>query len=353
MNASDRGRRLARLDGLRGLAAAGVLLYHLANWPGLPVTLGWSAGWVFRSGWTLVDLFFVLSGYVLAHVYGAPGALRAPGAMTAFWGARIARLWPLHLFTLGLFALFAWGGGNSLPHLVAHAFMLQGLDPATARSFNSASWSLTIEMLCYGVFCLGAWLGDRPLMWVTVLAVVGCGWWLAVLGHPGGPWFGETLPRGMFGFFMGQLLWRTRDHGRRIPTMALVAAMTIGLWLDDGTISPVAPLGFLTWPAAVLLALRWPVMESRPMHWLGQRSFGIYMMHMLAIHAIDALRPPHALGWLGFLTGQTSIVVLTLLAAEASYWSLEMPGRRIIRAGFAAWHGRILSPDGAGITAGA
>lgn len=333
-------KRLARLDGLRGLAAAGVLLYHLANWPGLPVRLGWAAGWIFRSGWTLVDLFFVLSGYVFAHVYGAPGQLQARGAVASFWVARIARLWPLHLFTLGLFALFAWGGGNNAPHLAAHALMLQGFDLMTARSFNTVSWSLTIEMLCYALFCIGARLGDRVLMWIAVLAVIGCGWWLTVAGSPGGPWFEEVIPRGAFGFFIGQLLWRTRDIGARIPGVVLVAAIVAGLMLDNGRISPLVPLGLLTWPGAIVLALRMPVMESRPMHWLGERSFGIYMVHMLAIHAIDGQWPPRTLGWTGFLAGQAAIVMLSLLAAELVYWWVEVPGRRLIRKAFASWRER-------------
>ena len=333
--------RLTRLDGLRGLAALGVLVYHLANWPGLPVKLGWATGWVFRSGWTLVDLFFVLSGYVFAHVYGAPGQLQTPGALINFWGARVARLWPLHLATLALFAIFTWGGGNNAPHLLAHALMLQDYDLPTARSFNSVSWSLSIEMLCYFVFCLGARIGDRALMWITVLAVVGGGWWLGVLGHPGGPWFGEIIPRGLFGFFMGQLLWRGRAQCQHIPSLALVAAMALGLWLDNGRISPMVPLGFLAWPSAVLLALRLPVMDSRPVHWLGERSFGIYMVHLLAIHALDILWPPHALGWTAFLAEQAAIVGLALLGAEFAYHWVEMPGRRLIRTLVADWADRM------------
>lgn len=331
MDLSSTRERLGRLDGLRGIAAFGVVLYHLANWPGLPIMLGPIAGWVFRWGWTLVDLFFILSGYVFAHVYGAPGQLRAPGALAQFWVARIARLWPLHLVTLGLFVLFAWGGANNGAHLAAHTFMLQGFDLQAARSFNSVSWSLTIEMLCYGLFCLGAWLGDRTLMWVSVLAVVGSGWWLFVLGHPGGPWFGETVPRGGLGFFMGQLLWRNRDHAARLPWPLLIIVMITGLWLESTGTSPLVPLGFLTWPAAVLLALRLPAMESRPIRWLGERSFGIYMVHMLFVHAIDTLWPPHALGKMEFLAEQLGIVILTLLAAEGAYQWIEMPGRGMIR----------------------
>ncbi|WCT79909.1 acyltransferase family protein [Novosphingobium humi] len=331
MEKRDRSERLARLDGLRGFAAAGVVLYHMANWPDLPVRLDPITGWVFLKGWTLVDLFFVLSGFVFAHVYGAPDQLRRPQAMRAFAVARFARLWPLHFAVLCLFAAFSWGGGNNGPHFAAHALMLQGFDLMSARSFNSASWSLTIEILCYALFAAGAWLGERVLLWITVLAVVGCGWWLAVLGHPGGPWFGETIPRGILGFFTGQLVWRNRALGARLPAALLWAMVGAGLWLDNGHISPLVPLGLLTWPAAVLLALRMPVMESAVMHWLGQRSFGLYMVHMLFIHAIDGIWPPQGLNWPGFVAAQAAIATLTLAAAEGAFRWIEVPGRRAIR----------------------
>ncbi|WDF75100.1 acyltransferase family protein [Novosphingobium sp. KACC 22771] len=339
MHKRDGSERLARLDGLRGLAAAGVVFYHMANWPDLPVHLDRVTGWVFREGWTLVDLFFVLSGYVFAHVYGAPGLLRQRGAMRTFAVARFARLWPLHGVTLCLFALFSWGGGNNASHFLAHALMLQGFDLDAARSFNSASWSLSIEILCYALFAAGAWFGERTLLWITVLAVVGCGWWLAVLGHPGGPWFGETIPRGIFGFFTGQMLWRNRAWGARLPIAALLVMVCAGLWLDNGRISPLVPLGMLTWTAAVLLALRMPVMESAAMHWLGQRSFGLYLVHMLFIHAIDAVWPPQNLHGPAFVLAQAAIVLGTLIAADAAYRWIEMPGRRVIRRAMGAASG--------------
>jgi len=328
--------RLARLDGLRGVAAAGVLVYHSANWSGLATTPAWGLGWVFRSGWTFVDLFFVLSGYVFAHVYGAQGQLRGPGATTAFWVARVARLWPLHLVTLALFAIFGWGGANNAAHLMLHLFMLQGFDLAAIPCFNAVTWSLTIEMLCYALFCLSARAGDRALWWMTALAVLGGGGFLALLGHAdGGPWFAEIIPRGLFGFFTGQALWRYRDLCARIPLVTLWGALALGMWLDQGRISTLVPLGLLTWPAAVLLALRMPVMESRPFHWLGQRSFGIYMLHMLAIPVVHTLWPPAGLRGAAIVWSQLAIIALTLLAAEAAFWGVEMPGRRIIRASLA------------------
>jgi peptidoglycan/LPS O-acetylase OafA/YrhL len=324
--------RLTRLDGLRGLAASGVVLYHLANWPGLDVTLDPVTGWVFRHGWTLVDLFFTISGYVFAHVYAAPGQLVQAGALRGFWVARVARLWPLHAAVLLVLALTTWGGANNAPHFVAHLFMAQSLDLDTARSFNSASWSLSIEILCYAAFSLAARIADRALWWLTALSVLSSLYWLALLGHPAGPWFGEIIPRGFLGFFMGQTLWRARAPLAKIPTPAIIAALALGLiWQTTASISPLVPLGALAWPAAILLALRSSTLDARPIQWLGERSFGIYMVHMAVLRGIDAALPPHSQSLPTFLASQAAILGLTLALAQACYFAIELPGRRLIR----------------------
>jgi peptidoglycan/LPS O-acetylase OafA/YrhL len=56
--------------------------------------------------------------------------------------------------TLGSFALFAWGGDNTIRTLAWHLAMLQGFDPVAATAFNGVSWSISIEMACYALFSL-------------------------------------------------------------------------------------------------------------------------------------------------------------------------------------------------------
>jgi len=331
--------RLARLDGLRGAAAVGVAIHHLfyhlyvSYW--VPEPLCWLTDWLRHWGWTLVDLFFVLSGVVFAHVYGAPGQLRAPGALRDFWVARFARLYPLHLVMLLLFAMFVWGTpGNTWGTFAAHLVMLQGFVPPIAGSFDNASWSLSIEVACYLLFCAAAWRGDRALVWVSGLAFGGALWWLVVVdGRPGGPWSADCLPRGLMGFFGGQLLWRARAHFARIPMLVLIALIATGFWLQQGHYSPLVPLGLLTWPAIVVLTLRLPMMESAPMLWLGERSYGIYLINMAVIRVIDTLigrgwLNPAAWGQPGSVATYAGASVIILLAAEASYRLIEVPARR-------------------------
>src|SRR5687767_4242994 len=104
------GTRLARLDGLRGVAACGVALYHVqALYPGgLAGVYGGAAGWLYAWGWTMVDLFFVISGYIFAHVYVGVQPIERPRDRVDFAVARIARLYPLHILLLLAVAALEW-----------------------------------------------------------------------------------------------------------------------------------------------------------------------------------------------------------------------------------------------------
>ena len=164
--------RLARLDGLRGLAACGVAFgYHGANMlapAGLPNEL-WLAplAWLRSWGWTLVDLFFVLSGYIFAHVYLTAGSLTRPGGMADFAVARIARLWPLHLVLLLAMALIDFANPANTPGaFVAHLAIVavDGLQNAFARSQRNIHLAVEDELqLVKRLKILGIFFGPKRL----------------------------------------------------------------------------------------------------------------------------------------------------------------------------------------------
>ena len=85
--------RLEALTGLRFVAAAAVFAVHLKDWVRTPA---WNPGTMANAA---VGFFFVLSGFILAHVYRREGK---PVAATAFYRARFARIWPAHLVCLAL-----------------------------------------------------------------------------------------------------------------------------------------------------------------------------------------------------------------------------------------------------------
>jgi peptidoglycan/LPS O-acetylase OafA/YrhL len=163
--------QLPSLTALRGIAALWVVLYHysvqcFSHLDATPYT------YLIHKGYLAVDMFFMLSGFVMAHVYHRSFSESiTPRNYWSFMAARIARIYPLHLMILLLFVAtaVAWHltagssrsalrdvplqGPQSVEAFVANVFMLQGLD-AGKLSWNYPSWSISVEFVAYLLFPL-------------------------------------------------------------------------------------------------------------------------------------------------------------------------------------------------------
>jgi peptidoglycan/LPS O-acetylase OafA/YrhL len=330
--------RLAGLDGLRGLAAAGVavhhIFYHFAAWPLTASPFAQVADWFKVSGWTLVDLFFLLSGFVFAHVYVPGDPLKSRAGFAEFWVARIARLYPLHLTMLLLVAIFASNPANTLTAFAAHLVMAQAFVNPIAGTFVKPAWSISIEMVCYLIFALAALWPRRGLVWFCVILAFTAGQYLWIFGPPGGPWAGDSLARGLFGFFLGQCLWLGRERLRRVPSWLLVVLVFAGFWLQVGDYSPLVPLTLLAWAPALLLGLRLRWLGSPVMVWLGDRSYAVYLINLPLISGAAAVVDVAALTAGQVIAAHVALLLAILLASEASFRYLEAPARRAIRSGW-------------------
>ncbi|MEO8330191.1 MAG: acyltransferase, partial [Candidatus Nanopelagicales bacterium] len=248
-------RDLAALTGLRTIAACAVLGYHL-----LPAFAA-----AIPSAGPGVDLFFALSGFVLAHVY-----LRVMGerwqwrSTLKFWWLRLARIYPVYVATLlvaGVYlALQANWGHTESPDTqfftLTRFFKQLVFMPEGHRDFstwNIPAWSILAEAMAYLVFpllvlALG-WLNRRHLpWWLFVAAAMACyapvvlaasGWWWEFGNHGYHPLMRITCE-----FPAGALLYlavvRLRDRhvdetrlARASVTLsvALTAAVAIGIVL--------------------------------------------------------------------------------------------------------------------------
>ena len=137
-----------------------------------------------------VSFFFILSGFVLTYVHP-----RIDGGMefARFWVARLARIWPLHIFTLVVVLIVQPFGRNPFKHFFSefflNLFLLQSWAPIrrVAMSFNFVSWSISVELFFYLVFPFLLPLvfrmpGKTFLGAVALYVLVACGG--AVLGLP-------------------------------------------------------------------------------------------------------------------------------------------------------------------------
>jgi peptidoglycan/LPS O-acetylase OafA/YrhL len=333
--------RLARLDGLRGVAACVVVAYHLQIlfFNGLSNFCGGIAGWFFQWGWTFVDLFFVISGYIFAHVYRGGAELRSGGQLGAFAAARVARLYPLHLAMLMIVAAVDWGRPeNTIQIFLCHLFMLQGLVPGADSGFDGPSWSISVELLCYLLFALAACSGKRALTSVSVALVTLIVTKLAMFGLPGGPWGADCLIGGVLGFFIGQLLWQYRDVLARVPTIVLGLTLAVGTMVDVGSYSPLLPLDLLAWPSALLLVLRINTFEAPLLLWLGERSYGIYLVHYPVLNIfLGMLGKSHASAT-GVIALYVVFTIIVLALSDVTLRLVERPGRRAVRAAWIKRH---------------
>lgn len=326
--------RLAPLDGLRGLAACGVaFLYHPkilfapALIAALPQPVRWFADW----GWTLVDLFFVISGYIFAHVYLSGEGLKR-GQLIDFTVARFARLYPLHLvMLLACAVLLPDEPGNTLHAFFIHLVMMQQFVQPVGHTFDGPTWSISVEVICYVLFAMAAVREPRVLRAVSIVAVLVALAHFCVQGRAGGPWVGDGVPRGLLGFFMGQLLWQGRERLARVPSALLACALVFGVLIDTGNFSSVLPLGLIAWPALLVLALRLPALGSRPMLWLGDRSYAIYLVHYPLILLIGHWHAPFGGGIGTMLLVAVPYTLAVLALSDLSYRFIEGPSRRAIR----------------------
>lgn len=159
------------LDTLRALAILLVFCYHYMVFVSGEPTFGWLS----TVGWIGVDLFFVLSGYLIGNQVFAARARGQSISLTAFYARRALRTWPV--FWLVLAAYFLWPqvlGGRTPPPLWSFLTFTQNyqLQPGTAFSH---AWSLCIEEQFYAVFPLIVLLAWR--LRDTVRAGRALAWW--------------------------------------------------------------------------------------------------------------------------------------------------------------------------------
>ncbi len=207
-------KRLTSLDGLRGIAALSVVVWHWQHF--YAIGGAWQDGSkrvaepffaalkpLYAQGWAAVDLFFVLSGFVFFWLYGEAIRTREAGGWR-FALLRFSRLYPLHFAMLMLVAalqlsflrlhgIYFIYQANDWPHFFASLFMVQNWWPNGPQSFDGPAWSVSVEVLLYVLFFAACRAGLKAGVQSFILAI-GAG---ALF------WFDEHIARAVIGFFMG------------------------------------------------------------------------------------------------------------------------------------------------------
>jgi peptidoglycan/LPS O-acetylase OafA/YrhL len=339
------------LTSIRGVASLWVFSAHVAScfYPVMPHRL--AIGLV--CGWLGVDLFFVLSGFILASVYAA----LVPAQWGRFWVKRALRVFPLNTALMAFLVVCALlgirtGARVDWPDLPWHFLMLQSFVPEHRTGWLFVNWSVGIELICYAAFPLLA-LGMRGLgrgaLMLAALAVAALtyDWQLRVLGS----FFGSyAVMRCGSEFLLGAVAGTLALRLPRLPPVlagtaefGALAALLVGVsgglgaeWcaaLGSRRMAcvPLAAAALIfalasdTGPMARLL--RWG-----PLFWLGQISFSLYLIHWPLMSRMAVF----AWLWSGgpptvAVIAAWGVLVLALgLALSAlTYRFIELPGRRL------------------------
>jgi peptidoglycan/LPS O-acetylase OafA/YrhL len=342
-NVTDAGSgRIPELDALRGLAAIGILALH--TMPGL-----------FFWAWSCVDLFFVLSGFLITGILLENAG--APRMLISFYARRILRIWPVYYLALAatvtIFLAIGRYDSGSWPSLPSGQWLclifLQYTDHYFVNGghleyiwYFAHSWSLAVEEQFYLVWPL-LFLVVRPTLRVFCgMALLAVGY--AIWARSQGMYF-YLLPVRMDGLLFGIVLaFLAHDRNSilyRLPFRAFVYPGLLGLiliapyLLSRGELnlfgSPprraVEVMAFcLIFASAVAVCIRWTgarllaPLRTPPLLHLGRLSFAIYMYQVpigyLGLEAVarGALEKPvaHGLTW-----------IITLILAHCSYRYME------------------------------
>ena len=349
---------LRALTSLRAFLAVGVVLFHYQlQWD---PALGFSP--IIERSRLAVDAFFMLSGFILAHVYG-PAVAAGTFSYRRFIVARIARLYPLHLAVLGgvlVMVLVAKAAGvqydpatYTLEGFVKTLLLVQAWFPSlVGYNWSGPSWSLSAEWFAYLLFpayaLIAMKLKARPWA-LLLLGVLGFVVIDAVYGHM----FGKVLPRAeddmgilriLPEFLIGMALYGLghRWHWPRPIAVAACVTASLGLLLamqfslDDRLVVGLAAPVILTWSMLAKATGEGPL--SAPLAvFSGEASFALYLVHMPLIVAYKGIASELRGIDSGFYMSPSELAglfVVTVAAAAALHLGVEKPGRRWIRRRF-------------------
>jgi peptidoglycan/LPS O-acetylase OafA/YrhL len=341
------------LTAIRGIAAWWVVVFHFRE--ALP--LG-TPGFIHRlsdAGYLAVDLFFILSGYVIALNYGnwfatGPFTMRRYGQ---FLARRLSRIYPLHLFMLVAFltvplatTLFSQQhspGPLRLRYFGLSFLLMQNWGIDHGLAWNVPAWSISTEWFAYLAFpCLvmGSFrlttTSLRSLVFmVALLALLDV--WVATASPAGLGYSGQVfaLLRCVLEFGVGIGIARLGNGRRQTPDERAAA---LGIALACFAIFALLPVpDFLIMPpgfAALVHGLSDEggtaarLLRAAPLQWLGLVSYSTYLSHyLLKIWTKFILVRPSVPDGIPFAAYGLAV----LLASALLYYSVERPGQRWLR----------------------
>ncbi len=366
-------KHIGSLTSLRGIAALIIVVHHFSYYalPQLGVLIS-SHSYFFANGYLSVDLFFILSGFIMTHVY--LDRFKSGVTKSNYWAylrARFARIYPLHLFTLLVLVALqsielissnpaAFTGKFNLTALFANLVLLQAFalncPPLFACDtyWNEPAWSISVEFIIYCIFpfILLAISKNKPKIDAIVYLLTLIASLLLIrfthnnldniIGIP-------SIARCGLECILGIITYKfyQRYQDRQLPNLDLVAIIAIGVIMHNWSDELRGVHDWAILPAFSLLILsisnptsrfRWRLMNSPILLYLGTISYSIYMVHWCLISILKSVWM-YKIGLVfgSNLNGLESIVALgifisiVILTGSLTYRFIELPMRDLLK----------------------
>jgi peptidoglycan/LPS O-acetylase OafA/YrhL len=350
------------LTGLRGVAALWVMMFHGAQFSAtLDDKDRYISELIAGGGYLGVDVFFVLSGFILAHHYAASVRDWSFRRYGEFLMRRLARIYPVHIAALILLgALALLQVVLDIPRIYTQDLsaygLLRSLSLTNAWSipalstWNVASWSVSAEWAAYLAFPMVVLVSIRLRSSAAVAAIclllTALALSIRLSEHSSGLAFG--LHRIAAEFTGGVLLYsvwkQATPLGHRIArklSFTAVAVLIVSANLMDahfGTRSVMAFLPILAFLVVYGFAIDRTALSAPSMQYLGKLSYSIYLVHQTfmyfardVVSSLDRAHQP-----LAVMLGVLIAIILTILCAAWLFHSIEEPARRLILRHFSA-----------------
>jgi exopolysaccharide production protein ExoZ len=292
------GHNLRVMEGMRGFAVFLVFLVHYAflvnPWVAQPSTLHQFSDTLYKIGNAGVDLFFVLSGYL---IYGS--LIARPQKFTRYMRRRIKRIYPAFLVVFAVYVLlsFLFPSESKIPHdlaggtayLIANLLLLPGIFPI--EPIITVAWSLSYEILYYllvPLVIIIAGLRLRSSLWRIIFFFAVAMAFLALCTVYGGP---VRLVTFVAGILLYEVLnqQHIRAPGSGIGLLALVVALLMPLSagiISDALKAVIISTAFFIFCFSCFSSERKWLAQGfcfTPLRWLGNMSYSYYLIHGLAL----------------------------------------------------------------------
>lgn len=296
-----------------------------------------------------VQMFWLISGFVFMAVYGASGK---SVSFRTFFAHRVARLYPLHLATLivvaivqmiGMHSNGQWQvyGNNDVSHFVAQLFFASNWLDAKEASFNAPIWSVSVEVLIYGLFVVylrlfGAGLISAVCAAMALFAIERMTY--APLAWCGALFFiGATLARISPSFFtrFGRVGLIAAGLATALGIVAIALLARLGYGGHEATF-----LSYFVMPPFLLFLAGLDEMDAkfpRSLLWIGTITYSVYLLHMPLIIGIKTIFPGRALSYtlLGSAWTMVAYIIAVVCLALVVTYKFEIPAQKIVRKWFA------------------